>query len=65
MYLPSYLSVIVWAFTIPWGASLPFSSSHPGSRVINCLDLAASFDESCWEILDLSDWLNNPTKGME
>ena len=32
---------------------------------VNCSDLnpAASFDDSCWGVLDLSDWLSNPKTG--
>ncbi len=30
---------------------------------VNCYNIRSAFDSSCWGVLDLSDWLNNPTTG--
>ena len=49
-------TVIFHSFVI----SYPIQGSYLRSRqIVNCTDLAAPFEESCWEILDLSTWLSN------
>lgn len=63
MYSSSWYSVLAGLSGLPLVSSLPFSNGHLGPRLVNCSDLAASFDETCWGVLDLSDWLNNPTTG--
>lgn len=49
---------------------LPFIDSSPLPKpelnirqVINCTDLKASFDSSCWNTLDLEGYLNDPETG--
>ena len=63
MYSPRQLYTLTCAFAIPLAACLPLSNSNIEPRFVNCTDPAASFDETCWKILNLSDWLNNPTTG--
>ena len=63
MYLSHHITALACALIIPWASSLPLSETHLEPRLINCSDLATSFDETCWKRLDLSDWLNNPATG--
>ena len=63
MYSSQHLSALACVFAIPLAASLPLLNNHLEPRLVNCSDLATSFDETCWNSLDLSDWLNNPTTG--
>lgn len=32
-------------------------------QLVNCYDIRSALDSSCWGVLGLSDWLNNPMTG--
>ena len=63
MYLLSLSRFFTCLLTATLVVSLPLAPSLLKSRLVNCSDLGASFDQTCWITLDVSDWLNNPKTG--
>ena len=61
----SRLSSCLWILSVmPFVASSPIPEVSLQSRqTINCTDLKASFDSSCWTTLGLSDYLEYPETG--
>ena len=58
------ISCLCSLFTLPFVATSPIPETALETRhTINCTDLKADFDSSCWFTLELSDYLKYPGTG--
>lgn len=71
MYLPprcssttSTLLSLLSTLVLPFGHGSPIPDSRLAARQrVDCNDTKTTFDESCWNILDISGYLNHPVTG--
>ena len=61
--IPYFILPLIITFSFIDSSPLPIPDSVDTRQVVNCTDLKASFDSSCWETLNLEGYLNDPETG--